>query len=339
MAETFKSGFFLKVWVKMKIEDGNLFVSSRGLLGIADLQNTNPISSSAVIDEDFQERLALEPRVIYVNTDAVPKFIDLYFKHLKAPIVLMSGDSDSSVEQHQIEMGLIRSFIESNFLTAWYAQNLNAYHDKLSFLPIGIDYHTMWAQPNVWGLARCSPISQELVLLQILKESRRPQSKIPLAYCNWQFSLERGDRKRCFESVDPNAVFYENSRLPRLESWHRQSNFLFVISPEGNGIDCHRTWEALMLGQIAIIRRNAIAPMFEHLPVCIVDDWQDVNPAFLIERGNEMINKKFDFSKLFLAQWRRAIFKQRPFEFPWMTLSEYQDYLTARTFTTIGQGY
>ncbi len=94
-----------------------------------------------------------------------------------------------------------------------------------------------------------------------------------------------------------------------------------------------------MLGQIAIIRRNAIAPMFEHLPVCIVDDWQDVNPAFLIERGNEMINKKFDFSKLFLAQWRRAIFKQRPFEFPWMTLSEYQDYLTARTFTTIGQGY
>lgn len=50
----------------------------------------------------------------------------------------------------------------------------------------------------------------------------------------------------------------------------------FVISPPGNGADCHRTWEALYLGAVPIVLRTYWP--FEHidLPVLVVDDWEQV---------------------------------------------------------------
>jgi len=50
-----------------------------------------------------------------------------------------------------------------------------------------------------------------------------------------------------------------------------------VVSPHGNGLDCHRTWESLVLGNIVIVKRSSLDPMYEGLPVVIVDDWREVS--------------------------------------------------------------
>ncbi|HBJ73292.1 MAG TPA: hypothetical protein DDY88_06235 [Actinobacteria bacterium] len=54
-------------------------------------------------------------------------------------------------------------------------------------------------------------------------------------------------------------------------------NATFVLSPPGNGADCHRTWEAIYLGAIPVIRRGTVSPsIVDPLPVLQVDDWEEI---------------------------------------------------------------
>ncbi len=61
----------------------------------------------------------------------------------------------------------------------------------------------------------------------------------------------------------------------------RQSEYAFVISPHGNGVDCHRTWEALALGCVPIVRTSPLDALYEGLPVLIVSNWCEVTADFL----------------------------------------------------------
>ena len=40
------------------------------------------------------------------------------------------------------------------------------------------------------------------------------------------------------------------------------SSYKFALSPEGNGIDCHRTWECLYLGVIPIVKKSVALSFF-----------------------------------------------------------------------------
>lgn len=50
----------------------------------------------------------------------------------------------------------------------------------------------------------------------------------------------------------------------------------FVISPPGNGPDCHRTWEAMYLGAVPIVLRKSWPFSHLELPVLIVDRWEQI---------------------------------------------------------------
>ena len=53
----------------------------------------------------------------------------------------------------------------------------------------------------------------------------------------------------------------------------------FVISPAGNGLDTHATWEALLAGCIPIVPKLPLDPLFEVLPVWLIESWSDVTDA------------------------------------------------------------
>lgn len=50
----------------------------------------------------------------------------------------------------------------------------------------------------------------------------------------------------------------------------------FVVSPPGNGLECHRTWESLYLGSTPIVKRDSWPFTSMRLPVIVVNDWQDL---------------------------------------------------------------
>ena len=57
------------------------------------------------------------------------------------------------------------------------------------------------------------------------------------------------------------------------------SRALFVISPNGNGIDCHRHWESLYLRTIPVVSRSVVTEKFYEMgiPLLILDDWAQLS--------------------------------------------------------------
>lgn len=70
---------------------------------------------------------------------------------------------------------------------------------------------------------------------------------------------------------------------------------LFVISPPGNGVDCHRTWEAMALGAVPVVLKSAIAPSIsKDMPMLLVDNYDD----FLGMSDDELTTVYQSLSKL-----------------------------------------
>jgi len=81
-------------------------------------------------------------------------------------------------------------------------------------------------------------------------------------------------------------------------------SYKFVISPEGNGIDCHRHYEALIAGCIPIIERNPLVEQkYQGCPILWTTDYSEITPAYLESKYDEMKGQLYDFSRLFLTYY------------------------------------
>jgi len=79
-----------------------------------------------------------------------------------------------------------------------------------------------------------------------------------------------------------NGVWGPINRIEPKQYRNIVAKSLFVISPPGNGIDCHRTWESIYLGSVPVVKRGFLADsLLAKLPILAVNEWQEV---FSLER-------------------------------------------------------
>ena len=79
-------------------------------------------------------------------------------------------------------------------------------------------------------------------------------------------------------------------------------SYKFVISPEGNGIDCHRHYEALLAGCIPIVEHNPlIEEKYKGCPILYTTDYSEITEEYLQQKYQEMLHTEYDFSRLFLS--------------------------------------
>ena len=305
------------------------FVSSRGILKSCDAHARRPRSSQGSIPRDLS-RVVRTARVVYLCTDMVPQFVCEHLPRRSTPFTLVTGDSDLAVAAGPIAERVLDALTSHPLLVAWYAQNRVFRHPKLQSMPIGLDYHTLsplegGGREHPWG-ARRVPVDQERQLAQIGRSAGSIAVKEPLAFCNWHFAIERGDRRECRRRVNPTAVSYQSDFTTRDASWRMNARCAFTLSPAGAGLDCHRTWEALLLGSIPVVLRSPLDELFARLPVVIVDDWSEVTPTRLRSERDRIARNSFDFSQLELGSWRARIQSQPVHEGP---LLRYDDFLSS----------
>ena len=79
----------------------------------------------------------------------------------------------------------------------------------------------------------------------------------------------------------------------------------FCISPQANGAECFRTWDALYEKSIPIVQpKNCpVLGRYRDLPILYVDDYSEVTEDLLISEYKRMLDTEYDFSKLFLHYW------------------------------------
>lgn len=77
----------------------------------------------------------------------------------------------------------------------------------------------------------------------------------------------------------------------------------FVISPEGNGIDCHRHYEALIMGAIPIVEYSAlVAFKYQGCPVLYTKNYyEDITIERLAAVYPKLLQTTYDFSALMLS--------------------------------------
>jgi hypothetical protein len=175
-----------------------------------------------------------------------------------------------------------------------------------------MDYHTISNNPaHSWKTEGegSLPKAQEAILMHI---HRLPfYERAPLIYVNFSTGNDRyHQRKRAAAEIPSELLEINQVFTKRTENWKRMAKCAFVLSPFGMGMDCHRTWEALCLGAIPIVKAP-FQEMFEGLPVLIVNEWTDITRERLEQTLIDFQQKTFHYEKLTLKYW---VDKIREFE-------------------------
>jgi len=87
--------------------------------------------------------------------------------------------------------------------------------------------------------------------------------------------------------------------------YSQMASHRFVLSPEGSGVDCYRTWEALYLGAIPIVMSSQAMSAFADLPILFTEDYSELSEGYLEQCWEEMSARKFELDSLFSSYYSR----------------------------------
>jgi len=234
----------------------------------------------------FDPNQVFEGAIVFVNVNFLKFFFLNKHEKIKNRYILITHKGDLSAPG-----GFLR-YLEDDKLIAWVGQNPSIKgYEKFHPIPIGI-------AGRIWPWGNVSVI-KEIQDLEIDKEY--------LAYLNIReknYPKERNRVAKCFKG---KSFCYHPPRLPFTEYLTDLKKSKFVFSPRGNGLDCHRTWEAILMGSIPIVRTSNLDSLFEGLPVLIVNHWGEVTEKYLEKKYIELTEKEFDLQKLFIPYWKNFI--------------------------------
>lgn len=245
----------------------------------------------AHVDHIFDETTqSLDPRkvkprdVVFVKTDYIGTFFRDYYSHIEHPFILVTHNSDDGAP------GPFKRFLDDPKLLAWFAQNVEEAHPKLHPIPIGIA-NRCWSHGNPHTFAAFLPAANNHDRPYLCCVNFHPST----------YPKERTLVWRLFAKQPWTISYLPSKNLANyLEDLSRSK---FVLSPRGNGLDAHRTWEALLMGAIPVVRSSTLDPMFEDLPVLIVQNWEEVTESYLNEQYEKIKSKPYNHAKLFSEYW------------------------------------
>ena len=221
--------------------------------------------------------------IMYISNFRIDHFFSKIHPHIRAPYILISHEGWHSVP------GAFGKYLDDPKLIAWFAKNVDRTHPKLFPLPIGI--------PNK------QYIGGNLTIIQNTIRNAKPTTQRrndKLIYLNLTIG---SNRQAAVKALKNKPFTFYQERVPFAQYMNQLSQFKFVASPNGLGVDCHRTWEAMLVGTIPIVTRSSICKMFDDLPVLIIDSWDQVTREFLEEKFEEITSKSYNLKKLYADYW------------------------------------
>lgn len=269
--------------------------------------------------------------IVWVEPQALVKFYQEYLDKIQNPFILVLTHGDESFPSCFEKKIDVERLITDSRIMHIFAQNCDykGRSSKVSHLPIGIDFHTMQNNKDgAFGESQTSAKDQEKKLEKIIAGLKPTYMRKKRAYvdfqlndtmrvCNQMQLVFHEDRETIFKKIMPSGVIDVNpTRIPRSELWKKKGEYAFSICPPGNGYDTHRAWEDLILGCIVIVKSSPLNPLYEGLPVVIVNDWSEVSEenftkwlemygdAFTNPQYRERLSHKYWMSRIEQKRWQ-----------------------------------
>lgn len=249
-----------------------------------------------VYDETRQDNLAnvKYADVVFVKADMFHQFFNQPYTSIKNPFVLVTHNSDFYAPSEH------KRRLDDSKILAWYASNPDVRdHPKVHPIPIGLA-NTRW------------PFGNLLKFTEAFHKYRKPWSKRTiLLYINFSPTTNPGQRNAALDQAKklPHAHF---AKKPITFDQYLEDlgNTKFVLSPPGNGLDCHRTWEALLLGAAPITLTSGLDPLFKNIPSLIIQNWQNITEE-LLTKINFDSHDNFVPLVMYARYWRDNVFRHR----------------------------
>jgi hypothetical protein len=257
------------------------------------LLNGNMIIRIDIYDETTTEFFPLKIKkgeILFVKGDYLGRFFLKIHPYIRCPYILICHNSDESMPKPY------QKYLNDPKIIRWFAQNIENYsHPKLVHLPIGI--------ANRYWEHGC---------IEVLKKAISESKKYPkehLLYLNISIGTYPQERMKVYQLFKDVSYCFSSSSKPFEEYLLDLGKCKFVLCPRGNGCDSHRTWEALYMGAIPIVKTSSLDPIYENLPVLIIKEWEEITEDLLINAYEMLSKKSHKMEKLNADYWKQLFFK------------------------------
>jgi hypothetical protein len=278
--EKFDIFFRLKTKILRKITslfkyrlDSFPFISGDGFRKIANF----------IYDETkkFKPEEVKNGNIIFVASPFIKEYFTDIHPQIKYPYKLITHNGDD-------EVGELESKYIDDKIIHWFAQNNTFTHQKITPIPIGIE-NRKWFMSGY-------------VLYKDYKKLKRqePQKKDRILF-GFNPKTNPKERLSALSELRGNTIADEiTKRLSPKEYFNLLNQYKFVASPPGNGVDCHRTWEAIYLDVIPLVKGSVCMEYFKDLgiPLYIVNQYSMIELHMYKKVNTEIMYMNYWINKI-----------------------------------------
>lgn len=253
-----------------------LFTQRWSWLSICDFAYANESDGGG----EFRNATPFNPKdvfpgsIVFSTAYGIEEFLEKIHPQIENPYIL--------VTLYYGPVMHMAKYVNDPKIIAWFGMNNRdaVTFEKFTTIPLGIlrDEQLFYESKNIYKQLqqlKNVPKTELLFMNFTVHEGRYDgRSDIYNMFKNQPF---------CLDDV-PTAFF----RRPFMEYMTLMARYKFALSPTGDMYDCYRHWEAMLVGTIPIIQHTSLDPMFEDLPVILVDDFKEVTQEFLERKYDEM---------------------------------------------------
>ena len=236
----------------------------------------------------------------------IEMFFTKFINQFKFPIILITLETDYFEMKYE--------YINHPNIAHWFTWNKSINHNKLTCIPIGLNHDRQVNSINTFFTTNKQIKKTKLLCINCSLETNSSRSELldkvknewstfchilpTIPYSQNYFNNSNVDGQIKIQVTDPKC-------------YELISQYKFILSPEGAGLDCHRTWEALYLGVIPIVLDSTISEIYQDLPILVIDTWDMITEDFLNTKYTDIYKKKqtnlYQMNKLNLEYWINLI--------------------------------
>ncbi len=222
--------------------------------------------------------LPKSPCVVYVCGDDWSKAWREFGNNLDTKYILLTHNSDQNFTAgHEAELppNVVR----------WFGQNMDVRTSRTQGVPIGIA-NSKWPHGNID------------TIIQAIREANIETNQ-------WFacFKIETNFKERLpvyqYTQSYPSAFIWRNAPIPHLEFLKKVRESFITLSPPGNGIDCHRTWETLYCERHPMTKESIAMSYFDDCNIMTYTDVSCIIPPKALKQNTN--------ASMWLSTWEHCI--------------------------------
>ena len=245
-----------------------------------------------ILDEtgDFNPDIVEHRDIVFVGQSFFHSYFDTIHPKIKFPYILLVHNGDDPIDEkaiNRLDAKIIHCF----------AQDVTFYHQKVTPIPIGIENKHFFINGLTYFYDR--------IIRDIKKTARERKNKI---FYSFSVGTNPEERTKALNFLQSYPHSEKPSKfLTPMRHAKTLLTYKFVASPPGNSIESCRTWEALYLGVIPIVKNYIAMQHFKviKLPIWVIDNWDELSTydAQKLSAKYKVLMEPADLGPLYMDYW------------------------------------